>query len=621
MRNIAVIIVLLVSFLIGMPHEAEASNQGQLIIINKSNNQLAFYDNGKLVRTFSVGTGRDNAFTPEGTFKIVNKIKNRPYYSGNIPGGDPRNPLGDRWLGLDARGTYGTTYAIHGNNNPASIGNYVSAGCVRMHNHEVRWLFDQVKLNTTVIITNTNNTFEQIARSRGYQITQGQAINKTITVLERTHLYNQPNTSSRTSAVLNPQSVRATEKLSNWYKINTWMGPRWIPSNNTIDGTIKNISQKLTLTENARLHNQPIANTRRSEVLRPQMVQATGEWNGWYRVNTWLGSKWIKPSNVIVGEIKSISQKITLTQNTYLHNQPFTNTRRSELLRPQTVQATGEWNGWYRINTWVGPKWIKPSNAIVGEIKQISQIITLTQNTYLHNQPFDNTRRSDLLRPQTVQATGEWNGWYRINTWVGPKWIKPANAIVGEIKQISQSITLTQNTHLHNQPFANTRRSEVLGPQTVQATGEWNGWYRINTWVGSKWIQPTNAIVGEIKSISQSITLTQNTHLHNQPFANTRRSEVLGPQTVQATGEWNGWYRVNTWLGSKWIQPTNAIVGEIKSISQSITLTQNTYLHNHPFANTRRSEVLQPQTVHAIGEWNGWYQINTWIGPKWIKVN
>lgn len=153
-----------------VPKMTEAASTGQLIVINKSTNELAFFENGELIRTFPVGTGRTTDLTPEGRFPIVNKIKNRPYYTDGIPGGDPRNPLGDRWLGLDARGTYGTTYAIHGNNNSASIGNYVSAGCVRMHNSDIHWLFDQVKLHTDVVIVRSSKTFEQLATASGYNL-------------------------------------------------------------------------------------------------------------------------------------------------------------------------------------------------------------------------------------------------------------------------------------------------------------------------------------------------------------------------------------------------------------------------------------------------------------------
>ncbi|WP_269466228.1 L,D-transpeptidase family protein [Paenibacillus crassostreae] len=142
----------------------------ELIVVNKKINKLAYFKDGELVREFAVATGKSPSLTPEGKFKIVNKIKNRPYYKEKIPGGDPRNPLGDRWIGLEVNGTLGTTYAIHGNSNKNSIGKYVSAGCIRMYNDEVHWLFDQVKKDTFVVITTSELTFEEIAIKNGYQM-------------------------------------------------------------------------------------------------------------------------------------------------------------------------------------------------------------------------------------------------------------------------------------------------------------------------------------------------------------------------------------------------------------------------------------------------------------------
>ncbi|WP_223588277.1 L,D-transpeptidase family protein [Neobacillus bataviensis] len=169
MRKVSVIFVLFLGLLLPAT-QIEAAGNSQFIIINKRTNTLAFYDGGHLVRSFKVATGKTRSLTPEGKFRIVNKIKNRPYYTGHIAGGDPRNPLGDRWMGLEARGTYGTTYGIHGNNNENSIGKYVSHGCVRMHNEEVRWLFDQVKMFTTVVITYSNSSFDTIAQANGYGV-------------------------------------------------------------------------------------------------------------------------------------------------------------------------------------------------------------------------------------------------------------------------------------------------------------------------------------------------------------------------------------------------------------------------------------------------------------------
>ncbi|WP_411333228.1 L,D-transpeptidase family protein [Metabacillus indicus] len=146
------------------------------IIINKSKNQLAFYKNSKLSSVFKVATGKKPSYTPEGTFKVVSKIVNRPYYKLGIPGGDSRNPLGNRWLGINARGTWGTTYAIHGNNNPSSIGQYISNGCIRMYDNEVEWLYSQVKMNTPVIITSSGSSFDAIASSKGFKVSGSKAV-------------------------------------------------------------------------------------------------------------------------------------------------------------------------------------------------------------------------------------------------------------------------------------------------------------------------------------------------------------------------------------------------------------------------------------------------------------
>ncbi|WP_227936952.1 triple tyrosine motif-containing protein [Alkalihalobacillus deserti] len=169
MKKVTIFIVFLFSFfLFSQPTFANSTNQ--LIIINKATNQLAYYTNGKHVDTYKVATGRQSNFTPEGIFKVVNKLKNRPYYKANIAGGDRRNPLGDRWIGINARGTNGTTYAIHGNNNSKSIGTYASAGCIRMFNDEIRLLFEQVEVNTPVVITNTKQSFDAIAATHGYNV-------------------------------------------------------------------------------------------------------------------------------------------------------------------------------------------------------------------------------------------------------------------------------------------------------------------------------------------------------------------------------------------------------------------------------------------------------------------
>ena len=122
MRKRSKVLLAMAIFLVAslvFPHaHVQSKTSTHLIVINKKTNQMAYYTNGKLAKIFLVGTGRKTSYTPEGTFKIVNKIKNRPYYKENIPGGSPKNPLGVRWLGLEARGTYGTTCLLYTSPSP-----------------------------------------------------------------------------------------------------------------------------------------------------------------------------------------------------------------------------------------------------------------------------------------------------------------------------------------------------------------------------------------------------------------------------------------------------------------------------------------------------------------------
>lgn len=129
---------------------------GKVIVINRSLNRLYLFSGEKLVRTFQVATGQAIYPTPPGRWHIVVKWKNPWWYPPTqdswarglqpVPPG-PGNPLGTRWMGLDAPGV-----GIHGTDEPASIGYSASHGCIRMQVPDAEWLFDRVDVGTTVFI-------------------------------------------------------------------------------------------------------------------------------------------------------------------------------------------------------------------------------------------------------------------------------------------------------------------------------------------------------------------------------------------------------------------------------------------------------------------------------------
>ena len=63
-----------------------------------------------------------------------------------IESGSPKNPMGAAALVLVHE-----ELAIHGTNNPGSIGGFVSAGCIRMHNRDIMDLYGRVNVGTRVV--------------------------------------------------------------------------------------------------------------------------------------------------------------------------------------------------------------------------------------------------------------------------------------------------------------------------------------------------------------------------------------------------------------------------------------------------------------------------------------
>jgi lipoprotein-anchoring transpeptidase ErfK/SrfK len=129
---------------------------GPVIVVTRGANTLRLYRGRALGRTFRVATGQSIYPTPSGLWRIVVKQRNPWWYPPTyddwakglkpVPPG-PSNPLGTRWMGLDAPGV-----GIHGTDAPSSIGYSASHGCVRMQVPEAEWLFEHVHVGTPVVI-------------------------------------------------------------------------------------------------------------------------------------------------------------------------------------------------------------------------------------------------------------------------------------------------------------------------------------------------------------------------------------------------------------------------------------------------------------------------------------
>ncbi|MBI1868836.1 MAG: L,D-transpeptidase [Methylocystis sp.] len=115
---------------------------------------------GRALR-YGVGVGRAG-FTWSGRTYVGRKeawpdwtppaamLKRRPDLPRHMVGGED-NPLGARAMYLYA-GDRDTMFRIHGSNEPWSIGQAVSSGCIRMLNDDVTDLFGRVRVGTPVVV-------------------------------------------------------------------------------------------------------------------------------------------------------------------------------------------------------------------------------------------------------------------------------------------------------------------------------------------------------------------------------------------------------------------------------------------------------------------------------------
>ncbi len=118
------------------------------IVVRKQRNRLTLMADEKPLKHYRVATGYQGS-TPEGSFKIANKLENPTWYHAGLvlPPDSPQNILGSRWLGFDTPG-----YGIHGTALPQTIGTQSSKGCVRMFNSDAEELYDIIPLGTAVTV-------------------------------------------------------------------------------------------------------------------------------------------------------------------------------------------------------------------------------------------------------------------------------------------------------------------------------------------------------------------------------------------------------------------------------------------------------------------------------------
>jgi lipoprotein-anchoring transpeptidase ErfK/SrfK len=141
----------------------EQYGEGTIVIDTSDRRLYHVLGKGKAM-AYGIGVGREG-FTWQGSNKITRKAE----WPGWTPPqvmrdrvkrqegrvlpaymeGGPDNPLGARAMYIGS-----TIYRIHGTNQPWTIGQAMSSGCIRMANEDVIDLYEKVGVGTRVVVRN-----------------------------------------------------------------------------------------------------------------------------------------------------------------------------------------------------------------------------------------------------------------------------------------------------------------------------------------------------------------------------------------------------------------------------------------------------------------------------------
>lgn len=137
------------------------NNSGKKLVVSKLQRRVYLISGNRVVVSYPIAIGMPGYSTPNGSFTIARKAKNPTW---NNPGSawaagmasslsGSSSPLGVRALYL-YQGGRDTGIRFHGTSADYSIGTAASHGCMRMHNSDVKKLYEQVPVGTRVYIYN-----------------------------------------------------------------------------------------------------------------------------------------------------------------------------------------------------------------------------------------------------------------------------------------------------------------------------------------------------------------------------------------------------------------------------------------------------------------------------------
>ncbi|KMP42154.1 fibronectin [Bacillus cereus] len=192
-------------------------------------------------------------------------------------------------------------------------------------------------------------------------------------------------------------------------------------------------------------------------------------------------------------------------------------------------------NGWWKIGTWEGDKWINADGELQAFDKPFLAFYEPTFSSQKGNMEIP-------YSPTTVRVIdGNTKGWLKFQSWEGDKWMYPG---------VAETVAVNNDFYTYSEPSFTSAKGSLYGPQKFLPVVEkrQDGWWKIVTAnEGLKWVAPNGA----------RINIDVNFSTFNEPFIEADRVGYYGPQPIFAYDmkktEQGTFYLVGTDLGKKWM--------------------------------------------------------------------
>ncbi|MGE7869561.1 DUF3238 domain-containing protein [Bacillus paramycoides] len=318
--------------------------------------------------------------------------------------------------------------------------------------------------------------------------------------------------------------------------------------------------------------------------------------NGWWKVQTWEGDKWIN----LNGEQKSFDKPIMT-----FHAPSFTAAKGNLGIayNPTTLTVVdGNVDGWLKVKTWEGEMWTYPG---------IIDVVKVDKKFYTFNEPSFNAQKSNGGKesdPQPALGVKEKrsNGWWKVQTFEGEKWIN----LNGEQKSFDKPV-MTFHAPSFTAEKGNLGQAYTPPLNMTVVDGNVDGWLKVKTWEGEMWTYP---------GIIDVVKVDKKFYTYNGPSFTAQRSnggKISAPQPALGVKEKrsDGWWKVQTFEGEKWV----ALNGANMDIFEKLYYAYDGPSYSSNIANGGAPYGVQTVKVLEESE-NGWIKIATWEGDKWINL-